>query len=41
MHATIAEILLCAGVGAYIGFILGLRYGAILGYEHGKEVIEK
>jgi len=32
-HATPFEVLLCAGVGGFIGFVLGLRLGAVLGYE--------
>ena len=29
-HATVLEVLLIAGVGAYIGFLIGLRSGVFL-----------
>jgi hypothetical protein len=29
-HATVIEVLLIAGVGAYIGFLIGLRSGVFL-----------
>jgi hypothetical protein len=29
-HATVLEVILIAGVGAYIGFLVGLRSGAFL-----------
>jgi len=41
MHATVVEVLLCVGLGVYIGFVLGMRLGAVLGYEHGKGEGEK
>lgn len=30
-HATVLEVILIAGVGAYIGFLIGLRWGIHLG----------
>jgi len=36
-HATVLEVLLCVGLGIYIGFVLGLRLGAVWGYEHGSK----
>ena len=29
-HATILEVILVAGVGSYIGFLLGLKSGVLL-----------
>lgn len=40
-HATVLEVLLCVGLGVYIGFVLGLRLGAVWGYEHGVEVARR
>jgi len=34
---TVGEVVLVALVGAYIGFVLGFRYGAYLAYEHATE----
>jgi hypothetical protein len=31
LHATTLEVILIAGVGAYIGFLIGLRWGIHLG----------
>ena len=33
-HATALEVLLIAAVGAYIGFVIGLRYGVYLASSH-------
>jgi len=30
-HATVLEVILIAGVGGYIGFLIGLRWGIHLG----------
>jgi hypothetical protein len=32
-HATVLEVILIAGVGAYIGFLVGLRSGAFLAWK--------
>ena len=36
-HATVLEVLLIAGVGAYIGFLIGLRTGAYLAAKSPKK----
>jgi len=33
---TVGEVILVAMAGAYIGFVLGFRYGAHLAYEHAR-----
>jgi membrane protein DedA with SNARE-associated domain len=33
-HATVLEVILIAGVGAYIGFLVGLRSGAFLAMKN-------
>ena len=38
-QATVLEVILIAGVGAYIGFLVGLRSGAILAAK--KKIAQK
>jgi len=40
-HATVLEVLLIAAVGAYIGFVIGLRYGVYLASSHMSEEAQK
>ena len=40
-HATVLEVLACAGVGGYIGFLIGLRYGIYIANRKKRKRVKK